>query len=69
MDDDIEVVVHEPEIEPLSSLGMDETEFTERLLDHMTGRKRWPVVVTLPVDILVHPRPDNVLPGPWERGP
>jgi hypothetical protein len=54
------VHIGEPEIAPRSSVDMDEVEFTEKLLDHVTGRRRWPVEVTVPVDIVLWPKPRGV---------
>lgn len=55
MDELVTVTIGEPEVEPRSSVGMSEIEFAQHLLDHASGRRRWPVVVTVPVDLTVWP--------------
>jgi hypothetical protein len=49
----VETVITGPWFVPLDPRPMGEVEFTERLLDHVTGRRRWPVVVSLAVDIVL----------------
>jgi hypothetical protein len=40
-----------PWIVPRDPRPMTEEEFTRLLLDHVSGRRRWPVVVSLAIDI------------------
>jgi hypothetical protein len=49
----VETRIEGPWVQPLDPRPMTEVEFTQHLLNHVSGRRRWPVVVSLAVDVML----------------